>query len=980
MNNSTALSFAISEDSPHAYSLNTEQRQRLATLLDRYLSGLEAGTPISQEGLIAEHPDLAEALEIHFRSLEGLHSLLASCEIAPVIGSYSPRSTDAAGAIGDFELVREVGRGGMGVVYEARQVSLNRRVAVKLLPFAAVLEPKQIARFKMEAQAAAQVQHPNIVPVFAIGVERGIHYYAMEFVDGQPLDVVIEELQNRKPQRKRTSSADRVSRNGGNHEVETVNARGSATRSRRSPGGTWKTQEHFETVARLGIQAAEALHAAHENGIVHRDVKPANLLLDANRKLWITDFGLARCQRDATLTRTGDIVGTMRYMSPEQASGTPALIDHRADVYSLGITLYELVGLRPAFADARSPELLRRVDECDPPPLRDICPTIPADLETVILKAMAKSKDDRYATALEFADDLRRFAEGKPTLARPPTLIDRAYKLIKRNRRFVRSAVAAVLIAFFGLSVALFFLAKEKRVAEVNFVRAERNSIHAKRYFHDAREVIDFFGVELADRLAEIAGAESVRKALLDKSLEYYQGFAEEAQGEIALRADLALAYGKIAGLMAEVGSTDKALAAHGKAVDLFQELATSEPSVENKRRLALSKNNLALMLRRSGQLSRANVLFDEAIQLQRSLTAQAPQNEELQTELAASLSNLGLLQGQLLRRDEAQDSLLSSINVLEQSHAQRRTDVDYLCRLAVAYNNLGSVVAHSDVRRAIDLHLQAFTLLQAALHQHPGTPSTERDIGMTLNKLGSAFSRTREFDRAIKWYEEAISIQTKLILRAPSHGQYQKDLSLTYNNLGLALGRASSADEAEVAFRQSLALQDQLLPQAENDTGLRSNLAGVHNNLGIVLEKSGSLERAAEEFKSAIEHQRAVDATVEGRAENLDKYLVNLGRVLKQVGRFDDAAKAALERRRIWSNDGDRLFSVAETLTSICYEAKSVPGIEALSDECATMAIQTLSEARNVGCRVPNDLGSRVPFTALADSGRFQELLKSNR
>ena len=212
----------------------------------------------------------------------------------------------------------------------------------------------------------------------------------------------------------------------------------------------------------LGIQAAEALHAAHEHGIVHRDVKPSNLLLDGSGKLWVTDFGLARCRSDAPVTSTGDLVGTLRYMSPEQAMGQSVLVDHRTDVYSLGVTLYELLALQPAFSGEDGPALLRQIEQQEPRPLRQLQPKVPADLETVVLKAMAKRREERYATAQEFADDLRRVLEGKPTLAKPPTIAERLRKWTRRHRRAVAVAVAVCLFAMLGMAASTLLIAREK--------------------------------------------------------------------------------------------------------------------------------------------------------------------------------------------------------------------------------------------------------------------------------------------------------------------------------------------------------------------------------------------------------------------------------------------------------------------------------------------------------------------------------------
>ena len=340
---------------------------------------------------------------------------------------------DRPGRLGDFEIVREVGRGGMGVVYEAVQLSLGRRVALKVLPFAAMLDPNRLQRFQNEARAAACLHHGNIVPIFGVGCDRGVHFYAMQYIEGRNLAALVQDARRQAglPPDDGESAAD-----GGRlaPQVAAPSATRGASRPPSAPtqaDAALSTQcSHgpevsFHTAARLAVQAAEALHHAHQQGIVHRDVKPANAIVDAAGRLWVTDFGLAQVQSDPRLTTTGDVVGTLRYMSPEQASGDQ-VVDHRTDVFSLGATLYELLALRPAFGGRDRATVLRRVVQEDPRPLRRIKPSIPADLETIVAKAMAKSPADRYATAQALADDLRRFLEDKPIQAKRPSLLEKA--------------------------------------------------------------------------------------------------------------------------------------------------------------------------------------------------------------------------------------------------------------------------------------------------------------------------------------------------------------------------------------------------------------------------------------------------------------------------------------------------------------------------------------------------------------------------
>ena len=267
------------------------------------------------------------------------------------------------------------------MVYEARQISLGRRVAVKVLPPASLLDPRQLRRFEIEAQAAAVLQHPNIVPVFAYGTRAR--------------SAVLRHAADRRPKPGRGRRASVRERNG----------RGLPPRE----------------VAELGRQAAEALDYAHRNEVLHRDIKPSNLLVDADQRLWIADFGLARVRGDSDLTASGDVIGTLRYLSPEQAKGRRGAVDGRSDVYGLGATLYELLTLRQVFEGDDRAELLIGSSSDEPRFSRKLDAAIPLDLKTIVLKALAKDPAERYATAGELAADLTRFLADQPIRARPPT-------------------------------------------------------------------------------------------------------------------------------------------------------------------------------------------------------------------------------------------------------------------------------------------------------------------------------------------------------------------------------------------------------------------------------------------------------------------------------------------------------------------------------------------------------------------------------
>ena len=354
----------------------------LAELVDRFIDRFHAGEWVDARAFAAEHPAHAAQL------LEILPAAATMATLPVPLLRSEPMSAHFrldSDAIGGYRILREIGRGGMGVVYEAVQVATGRKVALKVLPISSAMDPRQIERFRIEGQAAAALDHPHIVPVFEIGCENGIHFYAMRFVEGSSLAALVH-----------------------------------TARSGESPAFMPSRE-----AAHLALQAAEALAHAHGMGIVHRDVKPANLLLEPAGHLWVADFGLAHFVNGGDLTQTGDVIGTLRYLSPEQAKGQRKL-DARTDIYSLGATLYELVTLHPAFDGHDRHELLRQIASQEPIPPTRLDPTIPRDLETILASAMAKEVEDRYGSATELADDLRRFLDGRPILARRPDAPTRA--------------------------------------------------------------------------------------------------------------------------------------------------------------------------------------------------------------------------------------------------------------------------------------------------------------------------------------------------------------------------------------------------------------------------------------------------------------------------------------------------------------------------------------------------------------------------
>jgi serine/threonine protein kinase len=515
----------------HDPSGKADREERLNEALLAYVEARQTGRDPHRGQFFASYPDLRSELEEFFAGHDEVERLAAAMRQGGGQGARPAAGESALdlGELGDFRLLREIGRGGMGVVYEAEQISLHRRVALKVLPFAAALDPRQLQRFKNEALAAAHLCHENIVPVHAVGEERGVHYYAMQFVEGRSLAALIAELREAAAVGQPQPAADTTSP-------------AAALATERSSGH----RRYYDWLARLGRQAALALEHAHAVGIVHRDVKPANLLLDTRGQLWVTDFGLAQMSGDGGLTVTGEVLGTLRYASPEQVLARRGVADHRSDVYSLGATLYELLVLRPIFEGRDRNELLRQIADDEPQAPRSLDPSVPRELETVVLKALRKEPSERYATARELADDLDRFLDNRPIRARRPTPSERLRKLARRHPSLVGAgAVVLVLLSVGSLLSTLLIRAEQERTraeqqkAEQAYRRERQRAEEAEARFRLARRSVDEMFRISQEELADRPGLQGLRKRLLWSVLASYQEFLEQRRDDAEAQADL---------------------------------------------------------------------------------------------------------------------------------------------------------------------------------------------------------------------------------------------------------------------------------------------------------------------------------------------------------------------------------------------------------------------------------------------------------
>ena len=809
-----------------APNLTTAQQEQLGELLDQYLISVEEGTPAELTKLTADCPRLLEPLREYVAGLECLRRAIADdagpqsrgIEHAHPDGDHNRHNGQV---LGDFRLQQIIGRGGMGVVYRARQISLDREVAIKLLPVGAMADPRQIARFRNEAQAAACLTHPNIVPVYEVGLEQGIHFYAMQLIQGRGVDEVLQ--------------------------------------SHRQRG----VLPQWRPMIEVACQAADALHAAHEMGIIHRDIKPSNLILDVRQKLWVTDFGLARYQTDVALTRSGDIVGTMRYMSPEQASGSAAMVDGRSDIFSLACTLYEMLTLRPVRSGEDVPEILRGIDQRQPPALRIDRPDLPRALHPVLSKAMSPSRDDRYATAKEFSDDLRRVLSGVPTVAKPPSVIDRGIAWASRHQRSAALASTIALLAAIGLLVGFVMLSAQKRESDLHALRAQRHE-------QLARDAVQRLGSQTAERLAEIPGADGVRRQLLAETLQYHRSFVAHADRDPELRRELALTQYKIGVLSGQLNDLDESITALRESVRIYTVVAEESPddlTVHLER--SVSRSALARALHKNGQLREARLWYRRAIEQQERLLARRA-DPSTRDRLAESLNNLGLLLAESESTSEAEEAYGRAIALMQSNRPSddRRDET-----VTAIHSNLCGLLADTDPRRAAHHAEQALARLESRLQANPNDATSEARTVVALNELGSVYAKQNQHRSAVDAFARAIRIGRSLHQRWPDRPQYRRDLVVSQNQLGLSLSKLGELDQAKRAFVDALTHQRALADTFHRSAEVQSMTGNVLNNLGFLQRELGQNRAALATFREAIRFQSLATRL----APELDQYRQHL-------------------------------------------------------------------------------------------------------
>lgn len=838
----------------------------LAHVADEYSEKLASGEQPDVEDYARQHPKIAEAIR---RVLPALHALDDSSSGSKEVDDFVPHET-----LGDFRIIREIGRGGMGIVYEAEEESLGRSVALKVLPFTAMLDDKQLARFKNEARAAATLNHRNIVPVYSFGSERGVHYYSMKYIRGQSMAELIRDLKSTAGDVRafECDSAQTLSRHGvfdaaelrarrdtaRNDEGSTVDGRAlpearvskldssprvysdtdsTPSKTLGSDAGARPPTVLFQNVAKFGIQAALALDHAHQQGVLHRDIKPANIMIDVNMHLWITDFGLARLGDDAGITLTGDLLGTARYMSPEQILAKRVVIDHRADIYSLGITLYELATLKAAFDGQDRYELWRQISFENPTNPRKIDGQIPVELETIILKAIEKNPNDRYVTAGELADDLQRFLDNKPIKAKPASIIGTASKWAQRHHKFVWAtmAVMATIIAVLGVST--FVIIGAYQVAQKERNRAETN-------LRLAREVIDVTYNNEVNDLRHAPGMTKEQRDLLERLTKFYADLPEEELKEDLLFHDSVKARLRLGDIHSILGQYKKSLAVFEEAIAAAEQLCQRNPDREYQATLALAYSGL-------GQVQLAVLKRDESIESLRkandridALMRKHPDDLVI-LRLAAEKIHLPIAMNETEIREKTFRETISQLAELSERFNGEFAFADAMAKaqdyLGILLRSVGRIAeAESVFGKAIETQRQLSK-------KYPTDPSFTFQQASILSHLAVLLRDKGDQTVAREKTQQAIDLLNHLSGQYPNRVQYQTSLAQLHNDLGVLYSDQKQLDEAAKQFEKSINILEPLAELDPDTPGYRYSLATNLNNLGSVAHRQKSHDRGNE-------------------------------------------------------------------------------------------------------------------------------------
>lgn len=802
--------------------LPAEGPHRLAVLEELIATDLEyrfhRGQMLPLEAYLARYPELAAVPEA-VASLRGVEAELAAIvQTAPMaIAAASPGNS----RLGRFELREIVGRGSCGVVYRAWDPLRGCEVALKTPLGGRMLDPEARQRLMREARNARRLAHPGLVPLLEAGEVEGVPYLVSPFIAGPTL-------------------------------------------------ARW-AKEHLPgplQAAELVLHLARAVNWAHERGIIHRDIKPSNILIDSSQQPHLTDFGLAKCAGDATLTASGQIVGTLAYMSPEQADGQRRAVDRRSDVYSLGAVLYELLSGRPPFQGIAQ-AILKQIALDDPPPPQNAVGTVPAGLGQICLKAMAKEPAQRYATAGAFADDLMRWLSGHATSARPKGLVQRL--IVWGQRRPAIAALAAALVLALGLGMAGITLQWRRAEAALHVVQQERNTVRqqrkwaeqnlcqARQHLATAQRILKEMDALCQRARMGNVGTPGLRKEMRKLTLRYHELLLDTASAGTRPGQEAALAMARVSLAREAISeeSWDEAEEQIRSALATLQQLTTEYPHHAGYRHdLARTLYQHSRMVWARGDLPGSYNRLQQALAIWESLAREFPPQSEWLGYMRLSCMHLATTLRSMAQQQDRPEWLIEARDWfqrgLELCAAIEGGAASHKPRLEMEYY-LGQIEEDLDHREAARFYYQrSIAVYEAHAEDAAPPPDDARLAAAAYHNLGRVLVDLGRPEEAIPWYGKALALREELQRREPDNPTYTSDLGGTLVRLGLAHQRLRETPEAMACFTRASQVVRGLLERYPGRHDDRFRLAQAFRCRGQLWEDSGAWQAALRDYESA--------------------------------------------------------------------------------------------------------------------------------
>lgn len=811
----------------------TDQRNPIELLGEEFLDRRRRGERVTVSQYASLHPDHSDSIRRLFPAMLALERFRSSKSavkpLEPALAN-DPR-LDGLEQLGDYRIIREIGRGGMGVVFEAEQQSLQRRVAVKVFPRQTLQESRQLARFQREACTAAGLHHTNIVPVFGVGEQDGLHYYVMQRILGTSLNEVIDGSssltsgpRSAAETRRYLVNATSTESSDGKHpsaddrasqpeEAGTTDTnRNADSQPKTKPSGSGRST--WAAVARIGIQVTDALDYAHSHGVVHRDIKPGNLVLDPDGTVWVTDFGLATVLETEDPTTSAEVAGTLRYMSPEQINGKT---DARSDIYSLGLTLYELAVGRPALEDDDRAALLSKILSGTIMPPRVVCPQIPRDLQAIVMKAIARRPEERYQHAADLRDDLRRFVEGRSVSARPVNPGVRLGRWARRNR--IVASLSAALLLFAIVSFAVIGAKWRESVAQNR--RAEENLAVALESMDQILErfASGWMAHPPAANIVEGGDSESALEfhmavtdhsaAVLQNSLKFYDQFAQHNPADPRLKSDTSKVHRRVGDIYQRLGQYESAEQAYRRSLS-FLPTGTDIDAVD-RLQIARTRNQLGLSMYATSRFDQAEAEFRHALSL---LETGMPDDATTTSERARVLTDLAQCLSLTFRWQEARSTQLRAVQLLEGLVDEQSGETTHRLELARAYRSYHRLISfrnrdEDDVSAAERerIRVAGVQILEQLVEEFPGVPDYRCELSDMLVTTARRPSRAEEQpdDQAAGDLQRGIDLARELTQSHPTIPRYRTVLARSLTALAEQL-RSESPEESARLFAEAIA------------------------------------------------------------------------------------------------------------------------------------------------------------------------------